>query len=401
MTLAEALTVCGANICSICGCTWLVWKLRRLDVATKNRLLPRQIFHLALGDIFFHAGSIGYWFLGLSGSDVPRPWVCKASVTMFVSGATISTILEMHIAVALMFQAARSNRALLCLGRLFPWIWLLGGIITLSFAFKLVQASGAESLPLCSRHPPRDNVTSIVILSGLCVCGVAYLFAVVRTLRAPDAVRMRYWRLAVTFPVNFMLTYAPFVVYKLKPKLADVDWFIVMAAACLSLNGIGNTVAYALQSRYATQLRTANQVNQIHEPFQASSPTDPHRGGSLSSRGMLSSMNTVETVDTGSLHVEFGGVDVREFHRSITPDSTPNSQPAEDAEQPPFEPKWGFAERVLEQKRRENHEVRIRACEEFYENDADQEKRRCAKGCLLCLSVWLVGGAILVVTTDY
>merc|ERR1711879_1128539 len=116
----------------------------------------------------------------------------------------------------------------------------------------------------------------------------------------PGSVQRSNFRRAAVYPLNFLITYGRMMVVYSNDSLLRNRVVFSTGATLEFLNGLLNTVTYAMQSRYAAMLWKRYQ-----------------RDCELrSGQGERSGAN--ETALTLSFHVDIGGVDIVEVLASVT-----------------------------------------------------------------------------------
>ena len=99
-------------------------------------------------------------------------------------------------------------------------------------------------------------IYSFVLLPTCCGSLVSYVLAAVRAfLHAPLSVRAKKWRMAMFYPMNFVVTSGCLAVATIWPSLWNIALFSIFNSLALSLNGLINALTYYLQSWTARSRR--------------------------------------------------------------------------------------------------------------------------------------------------
>jgi len=242
--ILRTLVITGSTL-SILACAWL---MKKIGMPVQKRLLPRQLWHLALADVVTCAGNLLYEFSGepmLTGSG---RWLGCSIAAVIWCGAMASDMFELHVAVGFAAVFWRSR----CL------VQVLNFTLWLPWPVALVESVSLGILHLSDR----DNdiagdilADDIFTLSILIVAGftfVFFAFAGFRSwwypLRQARQATVKMW----SFPLAFISTFGLMTYVILSGHDMQSRTFARIFA---SLNGLCNVSCYACQfSRSSPEL---------------------------------------------------------------------------------------------------------------------------------------------------
>lgn len=251
---------CVSGVASTCMLVWM----HRLLRGRPAKLMLRQLWHLALSDLFSAVFS-ALWSLHplvgmmLREHDGKRPehprsisvWCIGARVT-WRSGNQVSRLVEIHIALSCLACVCRRTRFLNCRYHSFILLWLLGILIStvlvLQSQFYWDSADG-----FCNWvHAGGFEIDGLLLLVEFVVSVSAYAMSVIVIRRSGgNAAHCRILRRTKLYIISSAVTFAPFVLWSLVPETFTYlnTVLYVIAFTLMELNGFTNTCAYAIQSR--------------------------------------------------------------------------------------------------------------------------------------------------------
>uniref|UniRef100_A0A7S1FEV2 Uncharacterized protein n=1 Tax=Noctiluca scintillans TaxID=2966 RepID=A0A7S1FEV2_NOCSC len=116
-----------------------------------------------------------------------------------------------------------------------------------------------------------DPLSCADIFLCMVVCSVSYIVVACRgrMQKAPFSVQRRTCNRTEMYIVNSLVTYTPILLAYCYEPFLNNPYFMTFAGVCELSGGLLNTLTYALQSRYATQLM--GQPSSIGQSSQSSS----------------------------------------------------------------------------------------------------------------------------------
>lgn len=242
----------AANILSIGGCLWLLWRLQKLSPAIRHRLFPRQVRYLAWADLLFHCSSIlldllDYGVLGSQGTTCARlmPLVEFASIC--------SLLVSLHLAVSFLVQILGMRCAERVLPMTLPMVWPVGFVVS-CLEVVLYPAEDDSHSNWCTQKDGRVDYVFVGLLFGCFVLSCAsYVATIVQAHICPESVARHCWWRAGSYLLSFILTQSLIVVVCFT-KRDNRDILQILAVTLQNLTGFANMLTYALQSRYAAKL---------------------------------------------------------------------------------------------------------------------------------------------------
>lgn len=294
-------TIVAPLISAVC-CLWLLIRsLPRVSEKYSRKLLLRQMWHLALADIWMSIGGVP--LNAAQARHIHDDDVCKILQDIIYPGINgwglfASVLVEMHIALGFAAGLFRWGRFFRCLERSLPCVWAFGLALsvldTLTSKVFFDEAVGAcqsqFATPIAVMRPVQaaaviltSVVSSVCYFTFVCCSGLA---------AGPASVEVRVWRQCSSFMLVFLLTWGPWLFsgYFLKASWAfnDAGTWAYVSGTCLGLNGALNCITYAGLSRYVRQMRPRGASSARPHPVQAAMGGD-------------------------SFHVKFAGEDVETF----------------------------------------------------------------------------------------
>lgn len=299
-----------ANLCSLGGCCWLVWRLRQHFPNVRRRLFPRQLHSLAFADLFFHTTALVIltidWFPFANLSLAVADTVCHTTYIVFRAARFTCLLHETHIAISFVAQTFRWMSALRILNFHLVWLWVLGALLATYAEWTnpwTYDANNGNCKPARWKWVASE-VSVFVLFACTLISVAAYVCVVIRSCwrLPPQAVKVRNFRRAASYLLNVVLTYGLVSIAYCRMDLFRNVGFFAVASVMELYNGFFNSMTYALQSRYAAaQLMSAcnsdvDRGSQRHEGHQVLS----HGRGP---RVLLDQC-------AGSFCVDIGGVDI-------------------------------------------------------------------------------------------
>lgn len=245
----------------------LCW-LCKLNESLARRLIARQLWHLALADVFA-SGLLFPWFTlailragdPTFGGDedtvnVPLNILCAVCHGNNIPYMT-SVFVELHISLSAIATIMRRPEALKALAKYLPSVWVLGTVVGGAVeAFGQARWDGDSGG--CQPKASGEVIKGVVMALVLVACIVIYVSGMILAARRHGgSVEGRAWRRASVFITAAVVTWVPFVIFSLRPRkhndnLYDSNskrWYYVMSVF-LESNGILNAVVYAWQSGF-------------------------------------------------------------------------------------------------------------------------------------------------------
>ena len=214
------------------------WLIESRQVEVRN-LLPRQLWHLALADLFWASMKCPIWanfVLPSDAVDTMTP-ILLASVN---SGAVTCISLELHVAAGVAALHWRASGFMHFLSNTLWCCWLIGvGVGVLDFAQNRCETRSA-----CT--------TAEGYTSALCCCltCVTYGVTAFRALRFPEGQERRAHKVVCVYLLSYVITLLP---YQISVMLAapTTDSLRIAAEVLLKFNGFLNVQVYALNESLA------------------------------------------------------------------------------------------------------------------------------------------------------
>lgn len=250
-------------VASVCLFRWV--SRRKGHVARK--LLTRQLWHLALADIF-HAVIISPWFvLAFVGCMVEFPQdalttldaLCVFSLwnnTMFMA----SLLLEVQMALATVFAIYRNRRALRVLSFVLPLAWPVGFILGSGVAIRN-QGYWDSGLHVCNTHGENGSLQKAgTILLALCICIFSYVASGCRACRSTaGSVQRRIWTKTKFFLAAALVCWGPLMVFTYSNFMdpghmilnPDNSFQFYLVFSFYLSNGLLNAAVYAWRTKGA------------------------------------------------------------------------------------------------------------------------------------------------------
>uniref|UniRef100_A0A7S1AE23 G-protein coupled receptors family 1 profile domain-containing protein n=1 Tax=Noctiluca scintillans TaxID=2966 RepID=A0A7S1AE23_NOCSC len=247
-SIVNVLMILSASL-STGSCIWILLALKKLHPRYRNRLFPRQLWHLTFADLLISTGALIYCplrvFLPVWPPELSS-WVCGICGFLLISGKLTTQFIEFHMAINFLAAFSRWKAVAFILQRTLFLPWLVGIILSV-----LVSASNpyhpSGNTPCCPGLAIWWEAmfgAMIFILTSL-----VYVCACWRAFGYPRAVKRRATHMAFWYPVNFFLSFGPMWMYFFSRE----GWGL--AKVSLALSGFGNAVVYSCNSKYVTMER--------------------------------------------------------------------------------------------------------------------------------------------------
>lgn len=261
----------AANIASLAASATLLTWVWCLKAPLARKLMARQLWQLALADLFVCVLNCVWLTLELlhtvfgfaSKSSPALEAACIVGMSNNVPGM-VSVLIEVHMATATVASLFRFTKALRLLSRILPLAWPAG----FSLGAAIVVLSDGYWDPkrgLCNSASLHGEALHVGTLgAALTICTGAYFVSVVMAARqAGVSVETRMWRRARWFVVAGMISWLPFVLFicifagpgSMVGAGDDPTFFV--AVGFLDSNGLLNAAVYAYQCRYLRRHPTA------------------------------------------------------------------------------------------------------------------------------------------------
>lgn len=256
----------------------LLWRLTRLPLACRKRLLVRQLRHLAVANLVFAvAASMELVVevvvsqmrpdaqLGLS-MAVKRGW-CIFIMLLENVGSDVSILLECHLAMAFSASICSGVKTLEALDFSLTYAtWPLG--VTLAFVETALLLHKIEWRPdifgpdfnspngTACGCDMTDVIWLAVVSSGVTLCILNYVVSSVRVMQSGHLVQRHVWTRARLYVAVAIITIGPSAIHECIIKQIDTDdvvseWSSLISATLYNLHGMMNAVLYAMHCKYA------------------------------------------------------------------------------------------------------------------------------------------------------
>lgn len=245
----------AASICLLC---WL----GSAQPKHKNKLMGRQLWHMAVADLAFGVfASMTFAMELLALYKVQLPFgmsnlngICRSSAWAYSLGIETSALIETHLAVSLAASVYRCPRMLKYLRLGLVLVWPLGG----AAAFLEVYDDDIRWFDDhgCKRSNPdfvfiSSQVTFVVIsLASYIICLVRMCGSSSRAVHDRVLGRVHYYLLA------WFICCGPDLIRISSPSnvMQALPGFHCLALVLFNLNGFFNTLVYACHSRYIRRM---------------------------------------------------------------------------------------------------------------------------------------------------
>lgn len=235
---------------SVCLLRWL----QHCRPEHRNKLIVRQLWHLALADTLFGlfaAAALSLNLLAFSDRAIfaltpdGMSRLCVAVSEAYSIGWIASITVELNLALACVAAISRWARILRRLHHMLLLTW------PISIALSCVEVYGDEITWIrghgCAGQADITSITVESIYAPICVA--CYVCGAVRTYVAGEGVRYRVWNRARFYILAWMVCSLPNLI-----RVSSRNDFVerspllhCVALTLFSLNGLFNTVIYALR----------------------------------------------------------------------------------------------------------------------------------------------------------
>lgn len=252
--LLNELFLWVAGLASLLACLWVLRSLRLLHQESRERLLPRQIMHLAIADILLVAHLLimnTFNQVASTTQFLPSPQLglclCTSLQVMIRFGRCVSCAIEVHIALCFALASFRRQTALRLLAGALPFVWVVGLVMLIPEMFQ------SHSVYSFVGHHCEPQASTTLVGAMLLVCVTICLFAYgatsLRSVRSPGTLQRMVWRRASSFLFSFLFCTC-LRTTQFFTKLDVLSQVGVLASVLESLSGFANMFVYAAQSSY-------------------------------------------------------------------------------------------------------------------------------------------------------
>ena len=310
-----------STVVSILASSYLLRTLRLVRVEHSQKLMSRQLWHLAMADLgvccFFFV-QIGVSFFGRSLQEQTYLDVtCKVIAGLELAFFSTSSAVEVHLALSLLATIFRSTFGVRVLGQLLCAVWLAG--LVLGVLGTNVEALHFSHSVGCEREKANVVFIAVSVLSVV-ICTISYLVCVAFLRRRQCvgfSVERRFWTRTKFYVLAWLICILPDTVRTIVPTgggnlLEDNFILHTVSLVLFSLNGTANTLIYMVQTGYLRRIGFRSRSRPLSRRL-------AHRSFSVR--------------DIGSFNVAVGGVSVRWACPSET---TPTPCPSEILETTPM-----------------------------------------------------------------
>lgn len=256
-----------ATFASGFSCCWLLHNLRGLQTEDKLKLVNRQLWHIAIADLWFALFTLpffiiaGVTYAGVTmGAEVGIGGlsVCKALGILYGIGIKTSIIVEAHMALYFVAAVYRLQKVLTRLAQSLPWTWLLAAILCAAemFTGEITYGMHTDHGYVCAPTSHQGFIFILTISISFCACLICGIICGFRVQASGEAVQARIWRRARYYPLVALVTFGPELL-AMTGALPRTDVTVLISQTLLCLNGAFNTAVYVLQSRNAIHLSSS------------------------------------------------------------------------------------------------------------------------------------------------
>lgn len=223
MTLEEvsSLVPLVTAFVSVVAMIFLLFRLCRLSVVLKSRLLVRQLQCLAIANLVYLGAvcpelmsDLG-WFRALPTlTNKQRNTWCVASNFVEFLGAEASMLVECHMAIVFATSIYGAVKTMLLLSTGLPLVWLIALPLALA-RVTLLKLQWDPEEQGCQIHNKNDSDDFFAVSSaiGFLLCLACYIASACGVYRAGMAVQRSVWKRARLYPLATLVTLGPFIVY--------------------------------------------------------------------------------------------------------------------------------------------------------------------------------------------
>mmetsp|Transcript_127023 Transcript_127023/g.290642 ORF Transcript_127023/g.290642 Transcript_127023/m.290642 type:complete len:324 (-) Transcript_127023:49-1020(-) len=241
--------VLGAQAGSFAACLWFACRFRGQPDHVKRRILPRQLFSLAVALLLSESGGflyVGYALIDQGSPEQARSF-CYLWYLVYSTFQKAVCLQFVHIALVFLSQAARWLRALELLDNGIAVVWAGGALLGIPGAI-IYPMVPHDSTHICVSE--RFDIVSLSVVSlSFVLCLAAYVGAVLQArASAPLSVQQRQWKRAAVFPLIQILCIGSFLATEIQAQMS-FNWLWALGLAGYSSIGVLTVAAYAFQSR--------------------------------------------------------------------------------------------------------------------------------------------------------
>jgi hypothetical protein len=283
--LAVMISNCLSPLCYV----WLLCKVRSNPLA-RTRLFLRQLVSLAFVGICVNVLIVPVIFINLRHEAIAsalKTTSCNTFMGLFRTARNVNLLQEMQIAMTFLCQSLRWQSILPLFDRCGLYlVWSLGLCLGVLAQVMYSWTYSVESDKCLPASNTSVDLVSVVLLAGCVLVSIASCLGSLWRSTSPQVVRKQNFLRAAVYPVVTLVSYTPvLVVYFDISLLMKPRWYEPLGLMLECSNGMLNTLAFALQSRHARSVRSANP-------------------------GALDAQTCAGQAPFASWHVAFGGVDV-------------------------------------------------------------------------------------------
>lgn len=257
------------TIVSLVSSVLLLCLMSKLPWSRRSRLLPRQLWHLALADVltfFSFLVTDGVRSVDWFWSDSSKiTWPGKSQLWCVANhmqdfGIITSAIVEVHMALSVLLAIYRCKAALRCFSHSLSIIWPLGASM---YTLDMVSGRPHPNVDVCTWRELHIlhfyNVGNLVMFGSIVMCSCAYIVAIASMRTGSYAGRRRVLVLllltCLANVVSFGLTSWRSLSFQTFPH--NLEW---LKGMLYRLDGFLHTCAYATYAR--SHIRSTRQMIQ-------------------------------------------------------------------------------------------------------------------------------------------
>lgn len=258
------LPVWGLVVCSSCGVIsavascYLIASLSRTKIEDRVKLMPRQLWHLAMADFGVALfGVCTFCLLSVRGFE-HDVLMCSVLGVLELSVTCTSLLIESHLALAAVAALKRSCRFLRGLERTLCAVWPSGFVLGVVgvYADKLMSSSGSG----CQRQ--KANIVAIIVGFQSVIVSMASYMTCLIYLRTRECVgyvvEQRLWKRTNSYMLAWLVCTLPNTVRVSLPNIVlDNSYNDAVFTVCVSLfmlTGAANVLVYVVHSGYLRRL---------------------------------------------------------------------------------------------------------------------------------------------------
>jgi len=242
----------------------------QLDGRVRLRLLPLQLWYLAVADIALCLALISYcvvWFGGLHIDATLGDWLCPSVTLLYQSTRTAVVLVELQVACGVFAVWFRLVKVL----TLLRWGLKLTAVAVLVVTLLEVTLFGLghHDNTRCYWVPEhrlvQTDVVNISLISVCFLCNIVfYLGALCRARKSNPAGQYAVTHYAAMYPLVSFVSFGPVLLLMCDGSVYSKDYNIFVVAS-EGMNGLLNCVMFAAQARYQKSVRSAWRAGQSHQ----------------------------------------------------------------------------------------------------------------------------------------